>query len=229
MVTNESIESTCIVIPEGGADKVEFIDKLLHAHEVEVFQVMREAEGDGKFGQRIAQLKAARGFRDVELIVLVTDSGDSAAKKLRDMWKTQLRKLRRGTMKDIKKPAAPWQVSSGKPRLAVVTLPGPEDIGGLETLLLGAIRARDEDSEQAVTGAEAFIADMPTKDLGPEKLSKAHMACAVAAICEDDPSCAVSRMWETRKGFMPILTDTAFDPLVTFFRDLEGFCLGNAE
>ncbi len=224
---DEIITSPCIAVPEGGADK-EFIEKLLDVHDID-FQVMRDAEGDSKFGQRIQQLKAAKGFRDVDLIVIVTDCRDDAAETFRDVWKHQLKKLKKGNMKDIKKPTAPWQVSNGKPRLAVVTLPGPGDTGGLETLLLRAIRARDDDSERAGAEAEAFIADMPTKDLGPEKLSKAHMACTVAALCTDDPSCAVSRMWDDRKGFGPILTDPAFDPLVAFLRELhDDFCLGNA-
>ena len=204
----EEFAKRILILSEGGAD-CEFFQKLVQIRALNDCQVLRPADGKN-FGNR---LKSIRSIADPSsTIVLVTDSDDDPAASFADI-QHQLQEVG-----DYGVPPAPLQAapSPGFPTVVVMLLPKATTPGSLETLLLGPLSAAYAPQRAAV---EQFLAGRMA-GWSAAKQSKARVACMIASICQDDPSCSVSSMWYEARGFQPLLHHNGFDELAAFLGGL---------
>ena|SRR2546422_7417096 len=97
-----------------------------------------------------------------------------------------------------------------------MTLPRGDTPGNLESLLLGPLSTKYPQERAAVDK----LLGPKVGGWSPGKQAKARVACMIATICKDDPSCSVSSMWYSDRGFQPLLGDDGFNELVDFLRHL---------
>ena len=210
----ESYNHEYLILPEGEADR-KFLAALIAQRGLAQYRVIRDAQGDGKFGERLKEIKINRGMQTAKLLVLVTDSDGGAKEKFRSIVR-QVKKA--GDYLPPSRLRKRGRKPANLPKIAVVTLPWTNRTGCLETLLLDPLSdAHPRHRARAVR----FIKASPTGRLQVSKRSKAELCSMVAAVHTDDPSCAVSQMWKDAKhGFGYLLPSRHFDRLEKLLRDL---------
>ena len=182
--------------------------------------------GWGKTGfyVELDAIKAARGFEDkLQAIVLVTDSDDKP-KDACNFAKRQIKKAGEYAIPtDLLKPST----RAGKcPPVVVVTLPWFDKAGNLETLILGAVPDYFPCVLNCLDDYAKCAPNVHQWSVG--KQSKMRLACIVAAVCKDDPTCSASTMWsdDKTKVFTPMLSHRCFDELAKFLSNLPSLVSG---
>jgi hypothetical protein len=155
-----------------------------------------------------------RGFApETSTVVIVTDSDDDSATSFREIQR-QIRDVG-----DYGMPSQPLEVARGRgiPGVAVLMIPWLDRPGNLETLVLDAM----SDANPAVLAeVDKLLGDTVKTARSIAKNSKAQFSCVVACICDDDPSCAISAMWQSSKGFQGLLRHKSFDNVAEFLKTL---------
>jgi hypothetical protein len=149
----------------------------------------------------------------VRKVVIVLDSADKPDKSFRSV-RRHLGQLGFG-MPEGQREVASSPTRPELPAVVVLTLPWEDRKGGLETLLLDAMK---EEWPEEWARVEQLTAPSAA-GLNVEKKSKMEFACMMALVCKKDPSCAASAMWRD-KGMRHLLSHPKFAPLVEFLRGL---------
>ena len=210
-----------VILTEGSADE-RFLIGLIECCEIPDIEPAGNAGGSDWKGA-LQALSGRPAFNQIETIIVIADSAGGPEGIFRDI----VRQIRR-----VKKVAYPIpqrlgevteDAPEGIPNVVVITLPWIDRTGSLETLLLDGLAARHGAITEA---ANDFITGAPTGrfDRGSEKGSKARAACVIAALCEDDPGCAVGWMFKTEeRGFYWLLDGglcVEIDQLIEFLRNV---------
>lgn len=201
-----------MIIGEGTADS-EFLKALIAERSLTGLQVARAAQDKTHFGRRLEAIKLVEGFGQVETIVLVRDSNGDADAAFRET----VAQIRKDTT-DYASPAAPLKPSAKgakAPRIVVLLIPWSDREGALESLLLEAIEPHHEEIAKRMADT---LAVSPTRDCNVSKRAKSRMSCIVAAVCIEDPSCAVSWLWKEEKGMRHYLASGKLDQVVAYLR-----------
>lgn len=220
-LTPEIFTEKHIVVCEGKADWA-FFKTFVYERGITGLQIIRPADGKDKFAARLNEIEVQVQSADVAHILLVIDN-DSNAKKafddvVREIGKTGLYGEPKERLKPTKK--------RGRPSISVMCVPwgvrwskmcGARR-GNLETLILKVmLDTRAYDKEKACL--TRYQNCTPAKDWPIGKQSKMKLRCLIAATCKKDPSCAPSDMWQSKKGFTPLMQDASFDVLEAFLRE----------
>jgi hypothetical protein len=209
----EEFDGPNLVIAEGGAD-CEFLKRLFARRGITSCKLARPAKGKSDFTPRLELiLNFSANLSAIKTVVLVRDCDVNPASAFKEI-QDQVRAAGRFGV-----PTAPLvkASASGVPDLSIVLIPAATTPGCLETLILEAVRAKWPDVYKR---AEEFISLGPTAGADVSSRSKALMACVIASVCLADPSCAASRMWDAKKGLLPLLDYTSFDWLADYFAAL---------
>jgi len=208
-ISPESYTKRVLVVTEGLAD-AEFLRKLVQYRGIADLQTTRPARGKD-FRKKLEAMRAI--VPDTATVLIVTDSDTSYASTFR-MIQDQIRSIG-----DYAVPPNPLVVARAKgvPSIAVLTLPWVDRDGSLETLLLDAM---SETAATVVAAVDGMLQATVRRSRGISKDSKARLACTVACVCDDDPSCAVSTMWKASRGFEELLGQRHFDQIAGFLQTL---------
>jgi hypothetical protein len=152
-------------------------------------------------------------IHNVRAVIVVMDSDDDPAQA----FQFAQRKIREAGSYGV--PVAPLafkQSPIGIPATMVMTIPWTTEPGNLETLVAKAVPHYFAQEWQCL---EVFYhcTSAPRWRVGQQ--SKMQMACAIAAVWQDDPSCAMSNMW-SKSIFKPLLQHSCFDQIANFLQDI---------
>ena len=194
---------------EGEADQY-FLCKLLETNAISGIDVAVVGGKDDRFTTHLSGLKVSNDFNKLRLVVIVTDndlnaeaSFASAQQRFRDAG--------------FVVPDAPWTrkgAEDGAVSTAILMLPAAGRPGALETLLVEAILDERPDFSKCLDDLKT-CAKTPVWD--EVKLAKMRFHAAVAALCEDGPGRAASRIWSATHNPVPINSDK-FLSIVEFFQ-----------
>jgi hypothetical protein len=226
-VIPDTLTGPYLIVCEGKGDET-FLRHLIEARRLIGFQYAypeprKDIDGNrigGSFGKDgFDDLLGGLTIRDRELlnlrmIVLVTDSNGNPA----DAFRFAQRKIREaqgyGVPTQLLRPA---QVGKTPPIL-VLTLPWINEVGNLETLVLKAVPDNFPEVWRCLENYYHCTAAPETWDIG--KQSKMKMQCVISAVCQDDPTCAMSNLWSKRE-FLPLLQHECFNQLIEFLETLQ--------
>jgi 5S rRNA maturation endonuclease (ribonuclease M5) len=222
----KTLTETTLILCEGKGDE-QFLKHLLENRNITGFQIaFPEARKDddgniiaggygrGSFWYELDALKLVRGFESLKNVVIVTDSDNDSAIAFREV---QDQVTRAG---DYDVPAALMQPSNGRrnnPPITVKTIPGENEPGNLETLVLRAVPDYFGVELACLAHYEQCTGSVAGWTIG--KQSKMRLQCVVSAVCANDPTCGMSNLWSnTNRVFRPMLGHACFTPLVDFLR-----------
>ncbi len=180
--------------------------------------------GKGSFGEMLKLLEpVAYEQHRPRGILIATDCGDD--------WETAFANVAdqvAGTRfyplpEKPGQPVSATPASSHLPPLVIVMVPGEGKTGGMETLLVEALRAKHSKTAECL---EQYLACLDGKGVGiktwgQEKQGKARLQCLIAVTNKIDPNKGPSRIFSDQKNNNPPVIDVmhpAFDALA---KDLE--------
>jgi hypothetical protein len=218
------LTETTLILCEGKGDE-QFLKHLLEARNVTGFQIAypearKDAEGNviaggygrGSFWYELDALKLVRGFESLRNIVIVTDSDNDPATAFHEVQE----QVARAEGYDV--PAALMQPSNRRqdnPPVIVKTIPGENEPGNLETLILHAVPDYFGAELACLAHYEQCTGNVGGWSIG--KQSKMRLQCIVSAVCANDPTCGMSNLWSNaNRVFRPMLAHDCFNPLVNF-------------
>lgn len=217
-----------LIVCEGKSDWA-FLKHLIEFHGITGFTFAYperdEATGTGgngksSFHEALDTIKTIRGREKLSAILILGDSDNDPAEALRFIQRQIRLSEGYGTPVTFNTPAQ----AGDTPPIIISTLPSNERRGNLEALVLDAIPSTLPDVWQCL---EDYFECSPASEWENEnKQWKMKMQCVIAAICFDDPTCAMSYIW-SKPTFRALLRHQCFMPLVDFLRDLPS--LLNAE
>jgi hypothetical protein len=213
--TRETFEKPLAIIGEGAAD-AHFLAELCKSRGLTQFQIARPANSKDSFGTRLLAIDSNSYRKSMSTILLVCDSDDDPQRAFEHVAEQV------NDTKLFARPTAPLTVGPKQPQypsIAILTLPWIDKPGCLETLLYRAVGA-DPAYNRLTAPIEGLLSGAPTATCTVCKRAKARLACMVAAACVDDPSCAASALWYSKKGFRHLLASTHFDQVVTYLQTL---------
>jgi hypothetical protein len=114
-------------------------------------------------------------------------------------------------------PNAPYVVAGGALRAAVYLFPAPGSKGCLEHLIWHAA-AGNRRLRWSVESFAIFTGRERKWKLNQR--AKMRVNSAIAAHCEDDPACSLSRIWREKGNPVPI-NSPDFSPLAQFLQDFQ--------
>ncbi len=204
------------VIGESEADGA-FLKAVAAAHGVPEFDFTAPKGADGRalgkdaFKKHLIAFKFLIQHGSVERIVVVGDNDDSHADSLADV-----RRAIRDAGGYPTPAAAPLQVAqAGKLRVGIVMLPGTNQNGCLETLLLRANRAVGP--PPACLGTWTTCSGFPTHPTN--NYDKFVVRSVLAASVKSEPNISLQRMWQ--KTDNPIKAhDPAFEWVAAFLHQM---------
>jgi hypothetical protein len=159
-------------------------------------------------------LSVKADVRNVHGVVITYDNDDDSRKSFLAV-QNQIRKAESG----YGVPKAPLEVAPSEndlPSIVALPIPGVDQLGSLETLILPSVSDSYPDIRKLV---DEHIAKTPANHFGASKRDKAILAMMVASICKSDPTCSIQNMW-SKKEFKNLLGHSCFNPLAEFLRDL---------
>ena len=209
---NETFEKNFLIIGEGEADR-QFFSNLLADRGILKFEATNPANGKAKFGRRLKAIRANARYAEIQLVLLVRDSDENPDKAFQEVQE-QIREA--GGYGVPKRPLEVTKVNDA-PGVAVLLLPWIDKPGCLESLLIDVL-GRAWPTEMVL--AEKFIGKCPTGNLQVSGRAKAVVGAMFACVCRDDPSCSVSSMWRSDRGFRRLLPDKGFDQVANFIKSL---------
>ena len=190
-----SLKESFVILSEGDADKA-FIEKLMEQRgNFPAFDFPypnQQFHGNTAFGNMLSSLRGDPiGFARLRGILIVADSADDPAKTFKSISSQIAAAGGYGVPKRLLELAS---YSGAGPAIAVTLIPDDGDPGSLESLFVKDIVGRHDWIDKCV---DTFLGCGNSKALGwsPEKLSKARFHSMIAAIHEDDPSRAASKVF----------------------------------
>lgn len=159
------------VLAVEGKDEVNFFDALLKHSRIAGFDI-RDIGGKDKFKEKLPALVKARGFSDIEVLVVVRDADndpDAAFDSVRDVLSSQ----------KLDPPDQMNQFSDGNPRIGVFIMPGNSDTGMLEDLCLKTV-----EEHPAMKCVNAFTDCASVLKDPPKIMAKAKAQVFLAAMSD---------------------------------------------
>jgi len=218
------INAPIVIISEGEADK-SFL-KALAAKYIDdgicCFPFPNSKfHSSSMFSNMLSAIRAdVIGFGMVKGIIIVADSCDSPTATLA----TVISQINEAKNYPIPSKLGEVVTEDGLPALAVITLPGFEISGGLESLFAAEIGNR---YASVFSDAKVFLGKSPAGLDGwnTEKQAKALYAVMVAATHRDDPSRSASFAFRSPATVM--IDSEIFDPIGTILADIIRDMLSN--
>jgi hypothetical protein len=137
------------IVCEGDAD-VAFLDQLLTARGARDAFQLRQAKGKDGIATELRAMRALRGWSDVRLLLIVVDNDDDPVAGLDAVKKH----IRTAMGADTSLPGTAFALTAGAPAIGIITLPGTNQPGCLETLLYEiAFRAPHGETARACVAA----------------------------------------------------------------------------
>lgn len=210
----ETLTESYLIICEGPGDRY-FFREFVKKRGITGLQVIKHAGGKGGFKARLEEIEVQIDA-SIRGILLVIDN-DSRPGKTINFIGRQIRDT--GLYAEPTARLTPAR-RAGRPTIGILSIPwglrGGQMRGGrkgnLEKLILDTLLARG-DYTAVVRCLERYQNCTPAKDWIAGKQAKMKLRCLIAATCKKDPSCNVLDMWETNKGFQPVLLDPGFHVL----------------
>ncbi len=205
-----------LVLCEGKRDAA-FVRKLADHFRLAAIQVgfpvpdqTSDAYGKGGFQGYLLGLGARAGFAELRHLVILRDCNGSAAHAF-DEVAGQVREAG-----GLAIPLHAFEPTAGQPSVTIALVPGPEEEGNLDTLLLRAIQL-----PEVLRGClEAFWACARVEGDGIGKASKIKLTSILALAFRNNPSISLAFVWDKREN--PIALDHAcFQPLVELLRRIS--------
>ena len=209
-----------LIICEGKSDEF-FFRHILKNNGISSFQVEHpnDTTAEGHYGHSgflkyLQGIKARSGYKDIRNIIIARDSDLDPDRSFNEV-RGQIRKANGYEVPDHPR------VAKGKnPAMSVLLIPGSNELGNLETLLLKAV-TYDQKSEACF---DNYFACMGFKDLPITILSKKKMTTIVAAMNDKNPSCSLAYIWsqEYKKYNLISIQKPAIRDIVEFLRSFSG-------
>jgi hypothetical protein len=210
-IAPETLDQPNLLLGEGGAE-AHFLEHLIRERALSPFQVMQPARGKADFKAKLDAYRLSSSLPNIANIVLLTDSNGNPDAAFRAVQR-QIR-----DSGGYGAPNDPWvqgPKSPGFPQVSVLLVPSSHEQGSLETLYL---KAMEEPYRAEIAAVDAFLGRLVQEQLPPGKMAKARFACLVAVTSREDPSCAASKIWNSRMKLRALLNDETFTPIVDFLR-----------
>lgn len=196
------IRSEVIIICEGLAD-VNFFEALVQERTgLPPIDILRDKEGGiSSFAKKLQGIRGdGHAFSKLKGVLLVADSADNPGSTFSNVCK----QIRSATGYAI--PTRPDELSAqvvGYPQLLVMLIPNDHEPGSLESLCNLALEEKNEHIAQCV---DSFLSceTISAHQWSPEKIAKARFHSMIAALNEDDPSRAMSYVFQGRKRVISV-------------------------
>jgi hypothetical protein len=212
----EEFTKSHIIICEGISDQV-FFEALLKARNISGIQVARNFGGLSKIESRLNEIEEPVDNGKIKSILLVIDSDSDAKKNFNKAVKQIVKTGRYGVPTQFKE----RKEMNGRPSIGLLSVPDGS-LGCLETMLLDVFLKHQQYAKISQCLEQYFsCSDAKTWDIS--KQSKMKMNSLISAICRDSPECKVADMWQSKKGFKHLLSDSALDGLVHFLRQFASW------
>lgn len=195
------------IVCEGTADS-EFLERLLVQRGLSTNDFhIGEADGFGGFARHIDGVLGASSSANLRKLLLVADNNGDPPARL-----AQCQTLLNG--RGLPKPGVASVYIDGAPIGAgIFLMPEAGHVGNLESLLLRAVLVAKPGAQECV---EAFAGCINAPgQWTPSTRDKMKLNALIAGYCDEDPSAAVSHVWNKRGNPIP-LASAAFTPLVEF-------------
>ena len=220
-----SKESTLIVC-EGASDKA-FIDELIDNRDLSSAAVRWPGDrvdedkwrklGSGKdaIPRFINALSTERGFGDYGNLVIVVDNDDNPDKTYASLFK----KLTRDDSRRFDPPEQPWMTNRSRSLpCSVITLPGKDQPGALESLLLRSIDI-SKVGRKRINCWEKYIECWAIENVNLMHTDKMKLASLTSMTCEKNPNVPLRWIYDMQEN--PInLSHSCFNDVAQFFQDL---------
>lgn len=207
--TDAPFSGPVYVACEGAADQY-FLCRLLAHHQIVGVDVASVGGNLDTFTKHLLGLRVAADFKKLKALIIVTDNDLAPAQRFAAAQQSLL-----GA--SLLAPSAPWALEQqqGQISTGVVMLPGPGRVGTLETLFVEALAvARPTFVPCLDQLRDCAVVPMTWDEV---KLAKMRFHAAIAALCEDGPGTAASRIWSATHNPIPI-DSGGFAPLADFLR-----------
>lgn len=212
--TQEIFTQSKIVVCEGVSD-CRFLTVLLERRGINGFQLVQPAKSKDGFENRLRTFRIDHDeFTKLRTILLVSDNDDDP----RSSFENIMKQVRRA--KNYPVPIKPLEIAKAKnePHIVIVMLPWSDIPGGMETLVLESISAKELKIRECLN---AYLACTLASSWSANKQSKMLLGCMIAAICEGNPVGSLSYLWNRENNLSELLDHQCFNRLVDFLSSLN--------
>lgn len=212
-IDQASISSPRVIICEGSGDR-NFFESLIAARNLSSFYITHPIDklhhgGNEGFEGRLRSLRLQPGFEKVTGIIIASDNDRDADESFRKV---------RGQIQaaTFRTPEVPFITVRGPDAVTVMMLPGPNELGQLETLCLRAIQGAWPQQFQC---AESYAICAGIGEWDTPKQERAKLRALISHICKKDPNTSLTYLWHGNRELVIPLNNPCFDEIVRFLSD----------
>jgi hypothetical protein len=180
--------------------------------------------GFGAFVQFLPAFERLADFGKLTDVILVCDTGDDQARKLREL-RTQIRDANRAVGRQVftENPDANVIASNGTPRVHVLMIPKGRR-GGIETVCVDVARDHQNiggNQGSTIEGWVDVFANSACQGWTTEKRDKLRLQAFLSAAWRAKPDMHFSQLFDITKGNLVPLTGAAFNDIRQFLDEVE--------
>lgn len=212
---NEEFTESRLIICEGPDDEC-FFRALIGDRNIKGLQVLRHAEGNTKFREKLIEIEIQVTLHQPKAILIVSDHDDAQDKSFSDVIKQIKKTNLYGVPVTRKVPAK----KANRPDITVLMVPENGN-GSIETIISDVlVNAPAYAHLSACLDAYKNCAGITDANgWGSSKQAKMMLRSLLAVIDKKSPECKVADMWQSDKGFQPLLSNAGFDTIATFLQE----------
>lgn len=208
---SKRFNTTTLLLCEGIEDR-SFLRALIGGRNLGPFDVKTASDicgdaGKGAFSKALEYAVPITGFGNIERIGIIADADNHYRKTFNDIC-DQIKKANENSnvAGRFSIPAAPYQLSGGKPRIMIVLFPAQNRRGALDTLLWGAIQdmkifaGKLHCIEESVDCADIRKWQKATLD-------KSRVRIALALSHKRSPAVSIRKIWLQYPDVIPIASE----------------------
>jgi len=183
-----------------------------------------EPSGFGEFVRFLPAIERLASFNNLTDLILVCDSGNDAAQRLR-LLQQQIRRTNRRIGRQVftENPGANVIAANGMPRVHVLMIPNGHP-GGIETICVDVARDHQNVGGNRGTTIEGWVntfANSACQNWTTEKCDKLRLQAFLSAAWDRKPDIHFSQLFDLTKDRLVPLTGAAFGDIRQFLRSVE--------
>jgi hypothetical protein len=124
---------------------------------------------------------------------------------------------------NFKTPDLPFAVVRAPDSVTVMMIPGPDELGQLETVCLRAIR---DAWPQQFQCAESYAACSGIDTWDTRKQERAKLRALISHICRSDPNTSLTHLWRENRELVVPLDNACFDQIAEFLKNFDNIVRG---
>lgn len=221
LIQQEEFRESHLIICEGKDDQT-FFNSFILKRSIRNIQVIKHAEGNGGFKRRLMAIETAIQPTTKAILLVVDNDSNPRGNFDRVLEQIKETKLYGNPLYGVPSRRREPAQLTGRPTIGIFTLPGITGTkrGTIETMLLEVFITMPK-YVQIERCLNRFVncTDLEGQGWSISKIAKMKLRCFIAATCKDTPECKVSDMWQERRDYRDLLTNSKFDYIETFLRE----------